>query len=93
MENKNTSRVFIASYPGPVRAWVYTRLGCSCVSYTEQHSSIVDEHIKAAILPLDLLPGSLDALLTVHIQEEELWAQPLPLQLLNCLLTTLLVAG
>ena len=52
---------------------------CSCVSYTEQHSSIVDEHIKAAILPLDLLPGSLDALLTVYIQEEELWAQPLPL--------------
>ena len=93
MENKNTSRVFIASFVPRPHPSLGMRLGCSCVSYTEQHSSIVDEHIKAAKLPLDLLPGSLDALLTVHIQEEELWAQPLPLQLLNCLLTTLLVAG
>ena len=41
--------------------------------YTEQHSSIVDEHINAAILPLDLLLSSLDALLIIHIQGEELW--------------------
>ena len=61
--------------------------------YTEQHSSIVDEHINAAILPLDLLLSSLDALLIIHIQGEELWTQPLSLQLLNCLLTTLLVAS
>ena len=59
----------------------------------EQHSSIVDEHIDASIFPLDLLPSSLDVLLIVHILGEELWTEPLPLQLLNCLLTTFFVAG
>jgi len=63
------------------------------VTYTEEHSSIVDEDIKAAILPLDFLLCSCDALFTVHIQGEKFWAETLPLQLPDCLLTTFPVAS